>query len=352
MLLRSKVLALASVLVAGAFVGSACSTVNPSAATVNGDSIDRASFTDSLHQFAGNPAFIARVSQSGQASVTGNGDDTVSADFARQALQREIVVMVAQQENEARGAKVTPEIEAAARDDVESQLGLDAFQAFPASFQQRLVDQNAQIFTLRANVAGSALDDAALQKVFDADPSQFAEVCASHILVNTQAEADAVEKRLDAGEDFATVAKEVSIDSGSAPNGGSLGCVARGITVKEFEDALFATPVGSVSKPVQTQFGYHVIKVTDKKAPAFQDAKPLVLQKLFSDSNDKFNDVLNGSLTKAKVTVDPRFGTWNTSLNAVVPADFANLQNSTATTGPTASTGATATTAATPTTGG
>ncbi len=148
MLLRSKVvtskvLALASVLVVGAFVGSACSTVNPSAATVNGDSIDRASFTDSLQQFADNPAFIARVSQSGQASVTGNGSDTVSADFARQALQREIVVMVAKQQNEARGAKVTPEIEAAARDDVEAQLGLDAFKGFPASFQQRLVDQNA-----------------------------------------------------------------------------------------------------------------------------------------------------------------------------------------------------------------
>jgi foldase protein PrsA len=257
--------------------------------------------------------------------------------------------MVAKQENESRGAKVTPEIEAAARDDVESQLGLDAFKGFPASFQQRLVDENAQIFTLRANVAGSALDDAALQKVFDADPSQFAEVCASHILVNTQQQADAVEKRLAAGEDFGTVAKEVSIDSGSAPNGGALGCVARGITVKEFEDALFATPVGTVSKPVQTQFGYHVIKVTDTKAPAFKDAKPQVLQKIFSDSNTKFNDLLNGSLTKAKVSVDPRFGTWNPSLNAVVPANFANLQNSTATT---AATGATATTAATPTTGG
>ena len=62
---------------------------------MNGDSIDRASFTDTLQQFADNPAFIARVSSGGQAAVTGNGSDTVSADFARQALQREIVVMVA-----------------------------------------------------------------------------------------------------------------------------------------------------------------------------------------------------------------------------------------------------------------
>ena len=131
------------------------STVNPSAATVNGDSLDRSSFNDTLHQFADNPAFIARVSSAGQAAVTGNGSDTVSADFARQALQREIVVLVARQENKARGATITPDIEAAARDDVETQFGLEAFESFPKSFQDALVEQNRTSFALRAAVAGS-----------------------------------------------------------------------------------------------------------------------------------------------------------------------------------------------------
>ena len=77
---------------------------------------------------------------------------------------------------------------------------------------------------------------------------------------------------------------------------------------------------------MQTEFGYHVIKVTDKKAPAFDDAKPQVLQKVLNDSNNKFNDVLNGSLKKAKVTVDPRYGMWNESINAVVPTDLAGIR--------------------------
>ncbi len=341
---RFKVLALAPVLVVGALIGSACSTVSPSAATVNGDSIDRSTFNDALHAYAGNAAFIALVSQGGQGAVTGNGSDTVSADFARQALQREIVVLIAKQENKARGAEVTPEIEAAARDDVQSQFGLEAFQAFPASFQKTLVDQNAQIFALRAKIAGSALDDAALQKAFDADPSQFDEVCASHILVNTKEDADAVEARLKSGEDFAAVATDMSIDTGSASQGGDLGCIARGVTVPEFETALFATKTGTVSDPVQTQFGFHVIKVTDRKSPAFQDAKPLVLKKVLDDSDTDFNTVLNASLAKAKVTVDPRFGVWNPSLSRVVPSDLAGLENSTATTA--------ATSGAAPTTGG
>jgi parvulin-like peptidyl-prolyl isomerase len=168
--------------------------------------------------------------------------------------------------------------------------------------------------------------------VFDEDPSQFAEVCASHILVNTKDEADAVIDRLNSGEDFGAVAADVSIDSGSAGSGGQLGCIARGVTVPEFEAALFATPVGDTSDPVQTEFGYHVINVTDKKSPEFEEAKPLVLQKVLNDSNDDFNEVLNGSLEKATVTIDPRYGMWNESINAVVPVDLAGLEDSVSTT--------------------
>ena len=80
----------------------------------------------------------------------------------------------------------------------------------------------------------------------------------------------------------------------------TLGCVARGVTVPEFETALFSTAVGETSDPVQTEFGYHVIKVTDKKAPEFDEAKPLVLQNVLNDSNSDFNDLLNSSLEKAR----------------------------------------------------
>lgn len=82
----------------------------------------------------------------------------------------------------------------------------------------------------------------------------------SHILVAKQSEAIAVLERIKGGEKFGKVAKQVSIDPGSAKRDGSLGYFARGRMVKPFEDAAFKMRVGEVSEPVKTEYGYHIIK--------------------------------------------------------------------------------------------
>lgn len=103
------------------------------------------------------------------------------------------------------------------------------------------------------------------------------EVKARHILVKTKEEAEAIIKRLDAGESFEDIAKEVSTDPGSGTNGGDLGWFGPGQMVPEFEQAAFALEVGAYSKePVQSQFGFHIIKVEDKRQqqpPAFEQVK-------------------------------------------------------------------------------
>ena len=87
-------------------------------------------------------------------------------------------------------------------------------------------------------------------------------VTARHILVQTLAEAmDAREKITELNEDFGDVAKQVS-KCPSAAQGGSLGTFGKGQMVKPFEDAAFSLPVGKVSLPIQTQFGYHLIQRT------------------------------------------------------------------------------------------
>ncbi|MGD6853311.1 MAG: peptidylprolyl isomerase [Candidatus Bathyarchaeia archaeon] len=80
-----------------------------------------------------------------------------------------------------------------------------------------------------------------------------------HILVKTQTEANTVKARLDKGEKFGEVAKQVSLCP-SGKKGGDLGTFTRGKMVKEFEKAAFALEKGQVSCPVKTQFGYHIIK--------------------------------------------------------------------------------------------
>lgn len=90
------------------------------------------------------------------------------------------------------------------------------------------------------------------------------EITASHILFSTEEEANLALQLLNEGQDFATLAQQFSIDSGSGSAGGALGTFGRGIMVPAFEDAAFAAEVGEVVGPVQTDFGYHLILVTSK----------------------------------------------------------------------------------------
>jgi peptidyl-prolyl cis-trans isomerase C len=83
----------------------------------------------------------------------------------------------------------------------------------------------------------------------------------SHILVKKQSEAIAILERLNKGEAFANLAKELSIDKGSAKRGGDLGLFGRGMMVKSFEEAAFKLKKGELTQdPVKTEFGYHIIK--------------------------------------------------------------------------------------------
>ena len=87
------------------------------------------------------------------------------------------------------------------------------------------------------------------------------QVWARHILVATEDEANKVYERLQNGEDFGALAKELSMDTGSGSLGGDLGWFGRGKMVQEFEDAAFSQAVGEIGKPVQSQYGYHIIQV-------------------------------------------------------------------------------------------
>src|SRR5690625_412262 len=91
------------------------------------------------------------------------------------------------------------------------------------------------------------------------------EVEAEHILVEDEELANEIKDKLDNGEDFAELATEHSTDPGSAAEGGNLGVVPIGEFVPEFEDAVYTLDVDAISDPVQSDHGYHIIKVTDKR---------------------------------------------------------------------------------------
>jgi peptidyl-prolyl cis-trans isomerase C len=119
------------------------------------------------------------------------------------------------------------------------------------------------------------------------------EIHARHILVATQAEAEAVEKRLKAGEDFAKIANELSKDTGS--DGGDLGWFTREKVVPAFADAAFTLKVGDISAPVKTEFGWHVIQVLavrQTQFPPFDQIKNQVTAYVIQKAQTEFVEQL------------------------------------------------------------
>lgn len=110
------------------------------------------------------------------------------------------------------------------------------------------------------------------------------EVHARHILVTTEDDAKAIKAELDAGADFIELAKTKSIEPNAAQSGGDLGYFKRAVMVKPFGDAAFAMEVGQISDPVQTQFGWHIIKLEDRRPaakPTLEAMTPQIGQQLF-----------------------------------------------------------------------
>ena len=150
--------------------------------------------------------------------------------------------------------------------------------------------------------------------------------CVSHILVETEEEAQEALDRLEAGEEFGALATELSTDTGSAANNGILPCSAPGEYVEPFRDAVLAATVGEVvPEPVESEFGFHVILVTDLQEPAAED---FPTDEELADSVrdaaviEELEAWFLGALEDADVTVGEEYGTWQANPPQVVaPVD-------------------------------
>lgn len=143
-----------------------------------------------------------------------------------------------------------------------------SLEEFKAEGQANVAEQLLYEAVQRAVAGPIELTDADLEKYFEdhkADYTVEEQVEASHILVATREEAQEILDQLAAGEDFAELARARSQDTGSASQGGQLGWFGRGTMVPPFEEAAFALGVGETSDIVETQFGFHIIRVTDRR---------------------------------------------------------------------------------------
>lgn len=159
-----------------------------------------------------------------------------------------------------------------------------------------------QVFLEKAGK--DAVSEDAIKKLYadtikDIKPEQ--EVRARHILVETEDEAKAVEARLAKGEDFEAIAKEVSKDPGSGAQGGDLGFFLKDQMVPEFADVAFKLEPGKVSAPVKSQFGFHIIKVEEKReraVPKLEEVRPQIEDHLYKKAQE---EAVKKLLDQAKV---------------------------------------------------
>ena len=144
-------------------------------------------------------------------------------------------------------------------------------------------------------------------QLFISDESAREEIKARHILVASEAEARAIIAELNSGADFVSLAKEKSTGP-SGPNGGDLGYFARGAMVPSFENAAFALSVGShSSEPVQTQFGWHIIKLEDKKtaeAPPIETLRGQLQANLANQALSRIIETLRAPASISRLSFD------------------------------------------------
>lgn len=184
--------------------------------------------------------------------------------------------------------------------------GMQNDAAFKAELD-RVTDQLLERYAVR-KVLESALTDEALRKRYDSSKKEAAkEVHARHILLKTEDDAKAVIKELDGGADFAELAKTKSTGP-SAPRGGDLGFFGAGQMVPEFEAAAFALETGKYTKePVQTQFGFHVIKVEetrDAQPPSFEDSVEDLRTEIAQETGTAYVEKLRGAAKVERFKLD------------------------------------------------
>ena len=274
----------------------ACSSSPGVAATIDGHDISRKDLSNDVGDFAKSSAFRSALAQQGVTlSANGSVPTSFSAQWLVSLIQNDAVAIIAKK----RGISATAQEVAAARTQFsQSQQSGKAFSQLPKRLQDRLTRAAALQSALRASMKrvspfATLQADCPKQRLI------------GHILVDTPEKAQQVIDQIKKGSSFADVSTQVSSDTGAKAQGGLLMCEGSSQWSQldtTFRAAAEATPTGQLSKPVKTQFGYHVIEALPLTEANAAPLLPSV------QAPDPLGPIMSKFLTTAKIYVNPLYG--------------------------------------------
>lgn len=315
-----------------ALVLGACSRTglpSDTAATVNGTEISEEVFERLV---------VSQVNDPSNPLIGASSADRVSAigDLQRQVLSQLIRNELFLQASAELGVEVTDE-------DVEDRWQEEiAFRGSEEELRERLeqlgLSETEAREQLRAILAQEAISihfeeqadvsEEDVQALYEQRlDAQYRQVAVSHILVATEEEASAILELLEGGTSFEELAEARSTDEFSAAQGGSLGTNPRGAFVPAFDDAVWNAEEGEVVGPIQTEFGFHIIRVDEFVTTPLDDVADALRSEIAQQiSGAQFQDFLAQVLGGAEVTIDPRYGGYDPASGTVVAPDAEEQQ--------------------------
>jgi len=306
-------------------------SVTPYAATVNGSTISRSELDSAMRAIAANPGYTCLIESSSNNSqpIAGAGQDTFSTGFAAKVLTELIEGRVAAQEvarlglpvgaytakfaREQAAADLSPPSSSSSTPSTCTESGATVLEAFSPSYRSTYLSLQLDQDILGGYLSGARLTAAGLARYARTHPRLAHLDCTSAILVSGRSLAEKIEAELARGVPFASLARRYTIDTATARAGGALGCIAPSELAGDLGGVISRLAVGVVSPPISFSGDYAIFLVTARRP---EGASQLAAQ-ILSTAGPKVTTFVNRLLDRARVAVDPSYGSWSTKKGAI-----------------------------------
>ncbi len=284
------------------------------AATVDGRKIEEDAYRAELRFLENDPRFV-------QTLPGGEGSEAQRKELGRQYLTFLIHQQLVEAYAEEHDVEAPdPEVEAAIEQQVAELGGQEAFDQLLARAEvsrgqvRELFEQQVLRQHVAEAVVAEQVSEEQLRQDFEARSLEFSQVHVAHILVDSESEAERLARQA-TPQTFGDLARRFSQDTTSAPNGGDLGPQRAVDLVRPFAEAALRIPVGEIGGPVQTDFGFHIIHVIERRTLSFEEARAQLLAEL---TGQVFTDWLLQRVAQADIRVNPRYGAFDEETGSVV----------------------------------